>query len=82
MEAPFILMGAETELELQRAVGRVEGKLDALIDEVRAANSRHTSVGAALSKRINKVEKWQTRLIATGVGVGATITFIFRYILN
>jgi hypothetical protein len=82
-------MSAETEQELQRAVGRVEGQLGSLtervnnfIDEVRSMHSRDVSVSAALSKRVGKLETWQTRLIGIGVGAGAVATFVFHYFLK
>jgi preprotein translocase subunit SecY len=72
-------MSNETELELQRSVGRMETKLDALIHEVRTSNARHISVGAALSKRIGKLEKWQNRLIAGGTALMAAVGLLFKY---
>jgi hypothetical protein len=71
-------MSGDTELELQRSVGRVESKLDALIHEVRTSNARHTSVGAALSKRIGKIEKWQIRLIAGGTTLAGAVGILFK----
>jgi len=73
-------MDDEPQLELQRSVGRVESKLDALIHEVRTSNARHISVGAALSKRIGKVEKWQTRIIAAGSTVTVIAGLLFKYL--
>lgn len=73
-------MSGETELEIQRAVGRIEGQLDALVLEVRTANKQHISVSAALSKRITKVETWQTRMTAAGVVVGAIFGFLVKLI--
>ncbi len=71
-------MSGETELELQRSVGRLEGKLDALLDEVRTSNKAHISVSAALSKRLTRVETWQTRITAGGVVVGAIFGFVVK----
>jgi hypothetical protein len=67
-------MSDETELELQRSVGRMETKLDALIHEVRT-----TSVSAALTKRIGKLEKWQNRLIAGGTVIVAAVGLLLKY---
>lgn len=82
----FPSMSNETELELQRAVGRIEGqlgsldeRLDNFITEVRSMHSRDVSVSAALSKRIGKLEKWQTRLIAGGTAMLAAVGFLFKY---
>lgn len=71
-------MSGETELELQRAVGRLEGKMDALIEEVQQSNRQHISVIAALSKRVSRVETWQTRMTAAGVVVGAIGGFVLK----
>jgi hypothetical protein len=79
-------MSNETEQELQRAVGRIEGQLGSLderfgdfIDEVRSMHARDVSVSAALSKRIGKLEKWQTRLIASGTVLVAAVGILFKY---
>jgi len=78
-------MSGETEAELQRAVGRLEGqmtgldgKLDSFMEEVRQSNRNHISVSAALSKRLGRVETWQTRMTAAGVVVGAIGGFIVK----
>lgn len=56
----------------------LDGKLDAFIEEVRQSNRQHISVGAALSKRISRVETWQTRMTAAGVVVGAIGGFVLK----
>lgn len=71
-------MSGDTEAELQRAVGRIEGALEALLTEVRTSNKAHISVSAALSKRISRVETWQTRMTAAGVVVGAIGGFVLK----
>lgn len=73
-------MSGETELELQRAVGRLEGKMDALITEVQAANKTNIGVSAALSKRISKLETWQTRIVAMHVLLGAIGGFVLKHL--
>ena len=45
-------------------------------------HSRDVAVSAALSKRITKLEKWQTRLIGIGVGAGAVVAFVFKYFIS
>lgn len=79
-------MTAQTELELQRAVGRVEGtlssldeRLDDFIKEVRTMHSKDVGVSAALSKRIGKLEKWQNGLIAGGTAIIAFVGLLFRH---
>ena len=81
-------MSGDTEAALQRAVGRLEGqlggldeKLDTFIEEVRQANRQHISVSAALSKRIGKVETWQTRMTAAGVVVGAIGGYVLKWFI-
>jgi len=78
-------MSNETELELQRAVGRIEGHLESLgerfegfIDEVRSMHSKDVSVSAALSKRISKIEKWQISLIAAGSTIAVGINLLLK----
>lgn len=71
-------MGTDTELELQRAVGRVEGKLDSFLAELERLDRDSTG----LSKRVGKLEKWQTRLIGIGLGAGFVITFVFKYFIS
>jgi hypothetical protein len=66
-------MSIETELELQRGIGRLEGAVNSLVHEVRTANARHTSVGAALSKRLTQVENKQTWLAGAGTVIGAIL---------
>ncbi len=79
-------MSGETELELQRAVGRIEGQIESLdqrfadfITEVRSMHSRDVSISASLSKRIGKVEKWQTRIIAGSSAIALVVGFLFKH---
>lgn len=51
--------------ELNRALGRVEGKLDSLIDLVKAQGVRTD----AHDKRLSSLERWRT----WSAGVGATV---------
>jgi hypothetical protein len=57
-------MSSDTEIELQRSLGRVEGKLDSLIQ---AFEDRNVA-SEALSKRVTRLE----RIAAYGAGVVAT----------
>jgi len=59
-------------------MGRLESKMDALVYEVRQSNARHTSVGAALSKRISKVERKQTWLAGAGAALGLVAGVIVK----
>lgn len=52
--------------------------MESLLEEVRQSNKTHISVSAALSKRISRVETWQTRMTAAGVVVGAIGGFILK----
>lgn len=61
-------MSSDTEIELQRSLGRVEGKLDSLIDEFKNVNVTND----ALSKRVTKLE----RIAAYGAGVIAAVVAI------
>lgn len=64
--------------EIQRSVGRIEGKMDALIHEVRTSNARNVSVSAALSKRVTKVERKQTWLAGAGAAALTIVGLIFH----
>jgi hypothetical protein len=79
-------MSGDTELELQRAVGRIEGqlgsldqRLDDFITAVQLMHSKDVAVGAALSKRIGRIEKWQTRIIAAGSTIAVAVGFLFKH---
>lgn len=66
-------MSNDTEIELQRAFGRLEGKVEALLHEMRASNTASRSVVAELTNRIAKLETWKTRVVAYCAGVGFAV---------
>lgn len=67
-------MSDETEQQLQRAVGQLEGKMDMLITEVRTANDNNKS----LSKRLTRVEAWQARVVGWSAGVALAVSSGFE----
>jgi len=75
---PHTSMSGETELELQRAFGRLEGKVDALLYEVRSRDKAQEKVVAEHGRRIASLETWRTRIIA----IGSVIAFGFGVVLK
>lgn len=52
--------------ELYRAIGRIEGKLDALVDMVAV----HIEDDKVLTKRVGSLEKWRSAMLAVGAVAG------------
>lgn len=59
-------MSGETEIELQRGLGRLEGKMDALLYEVRSSNKTQEKRLDDHGRRIASLEMWRTRIVAIG----------------
>jgi hypothetical protein len=62
-------------IELQRAVGRIEGKLDSFIAKLDAGDSRHESA----EKRIGAVERKQAWYAGAAATVGAIAAYVFKH---
>lgn len=60
---------------IQRSLGRVEGKIDLILDELKAVNDRHT----ALDSRVAKVERKQYWAAGVGAAVVAAIGYATRW---
>lgn len=67
-------MDMETELELQRAMGRLEAKVDQLISELHSANARADKEIGELTVRIASLEKWKSGIVAVGVFVSGVLS--------
>jgi hypothetical protein len=56
----------ESNDDLYQSVGRVEGKLDSLIDMVR----QHIEDDKEVVKRVNSLERWRAVMLAMGAVAG------------
>lgn len=55
--------------ELQRAVGRMEGKLDSLIDLHTASELRNSYAFRGLNTRVGKLESFKSRAVGWTAGI-------------
>jgi hypothetical protein len=60
--------------EVQRALGRIEGKLDLLIPALEANETRAVS----LTGRVSKLEKFQSKLLGGAVVAGFVFGLVMR----
>lgn len=58
--------------EMQRAIGRIEGKLDGFIEQMKIADDR----GSKLEGRVRGLEKWQHLYSGASGIVGALLAAI------
>jgi hypothetical protein len=63
------------DTELHRAVGRIEGKLDAFISKLAEADKRHDNAG----KRIAAVERKQAWYSGAAAAVGAIAAYFVKH---
>ena len=61
-------------VEIERALGRIEGKLDLLIPATEVTNARVSAVSA----RVSKLEKWQSKVLGGSVVAGFLLGLIMR----
>lgn len=61
-------------VEIERALGRIEGKLDLLIPATEVTNARVSAVSA----RVSKLEKWQSKVLGGAVVAGFLLGLIMR----
>lgn len=59
--------------EIFRALGRIEGKLDAQLEREQAQNARLDSHSA----RLGKIERWQAWTLGAGAAAGAALAAIW-----
>ncbi len=63
------------ETDLHRAVGRIEGKLDSVIDMLTTGNARHDG----FDKRVAAVEKKQAWYSGAAAAVGAIAAYLVKH---
>jgi hypothetical protein len=61
-------------VEIERALGRIEGKLDLLLPAVEAQEQRLTYVAG----RVSKLEKWQSKILGGAVVAGFLLGIVMR----
>jgi hypothetical protein len=61
-------------VEIERALGRIEGKLDLLIPALGVQETRLTS----MSGRVSKLEKWQSKVLGGAVAAGFLLGLVMR----
>jgi hypothetical protein len=67
------------ETDLHRAVGRIEGKLDSVIDMLTAANARHDARHDGFDKRVGAVENKQAWYSGAAATVGAIVAILVKH---
>jgi hypothetical protein len=65
-------MSSETEQDIQRSLGRLEGKMDSVCSSIKEL--RATIEGQ--SHRLASVEKWRTRVKSYSAGAGAVLAVV------
>lgn len=68
----------EPDNDLYRALGRVEGKIDAILGTAERIEQRQD----ASEKRIETLEANQWRIGAAGASVAAIISFLISYVID
>jgi hypothetical protein len=63
-----------SEGEVQRSMGRIEGKLDAVLDQLKA----HTDLHGRLEGRVRKVEGRQHWYSGAGAAIGLVLGFFTK----
>lgn len=66
--------------DLQRDLGRVEGKLDSLIAAVRADITERKMRDRELDARIRKVENRQYYFMGGGAVIGAALGYVVQFV--
>jgi hypothetical protein len=61
-------------VEIERALGRIEGKLDLLLPSVAAQEERLV----VMSGRVSKLEKWQSKILGGAVVAGFLLGLVLR----
>jgi hypothetical protein len=60
--------------DIERALGRIEGKLDLLLPSVAAQEERLT----VMVGRVSKLEKWQSKILGGAVVAGFLLGIVMR----
>lgn len=66
--------------ELQRSLGRVEGKMDSLIEMHQATEQRQSIKIADLDTRVGKSEKFQSRILGYSAGITCVVGVIYAIV--
>jgi hypothetical protein len=61
-------------VEIERALGRIEGKLDLLLPSVAAQEERLV----VMAGRVSKLEKWQSKILGGAVVAGFLLGLALR----
>jgi hypothetical protein len=61
-------------VEIERALGRIEGKLDLLLPSVAAQEERLV----VMAGRVSKLEKWQSKILGGAVVAGFLLGLVLR----
>jgi hypothetical protein len=61
-------------VEIERALGRIEGKLDLLLPSVAAQEERLV----VMAGRVSKLEKWQSKILGGAVVAGFLLGLVMR----
>jgi hypothetical protein len=64
---------------LHRAVGRIEGQLERIIDLLGARNARDDAHDAGVDKRVTAVEKKQAWYSGAAAAVGAIVAVLTKH---
>jgi hypothetical protein len=64
---------------LHRAVGRLEGQLERIIDLLGARNARDDAHDASVDKRVSVVERNQAWYSGAAAAVGAIAAYVFKH---
>jgi len=65
--------------DLHRAVGRIEGRLDTIIDLLKDRNARDDANKAIVEKRVAAVEKRQAWYSGAAAAVGAVVAVLVKH---
>lgn len=71
-------MPDEKLLEIQRAIGRLEGKIDFLIRQSDATNDNHDE----LEDRVRKVEGGQRLHTGVAIGISSALSFLINAVIK
>ncbi|HEC66104.1 MAG TPA: hypothetical protein ENI23_12495 [bacterium] len=71
-----------TMTDIERALGRLEGKMDSMIASLNRINGTITTHEGKIDKIERKIAIIQTKAAAFGTGAGAIIILSWEYIKN
>lgn len=68
--------------DIQRSLGRIEGKLDLFLDSFSAHEVKDDRRFGDVSKRLGAMEKWQAKVIGIGLAAGVVGGFLVKVFLG